>query len=670
MADNTPVSNGTGDIIRDIDRGGVKTQVMQLDVGGAAGEVLVSEDNPVPVALPAAQIAALAPGAPITGYALDASLGTDGTTPPALPGGSTGVRGWLRAILAALSGTLTTARNWTLSSGTDSVTTVPSGTQAVSASALPLPAGAATDAGQAAIVTAIQGISTGGGGGTISGTVALDAPTLAALESISVQNFPATQPVSAASLPLPTGASTVAGQAAIVTALGAPLQAGGAVSVSNLPATQAVSAASLPLPTGAATAANQASEITALAQLHSDLIASLPAGTNAIGAVSVSNLPPTISIGGSQYAQVDPSNAGTDGAAYNATNFPQVGVVAGRGSDGNAHAVSVDSAGNLNVNVSTGSSSPAAALPGLQTPDNAGYVAIVGDPNGDFAGVDLMGALLDDSQGLAARVKVTNQPLADVQGAARASDAPVAIPLTGGVGTIITIDTTGYESLNITSLSMAANVTASDDPNGNFAALSGTNRTIAAAYVTAIAANGGYSFPCIARFVRLTLSTAGTGVAYLRAAPWVAGYSTPLPSNVAQLNGTAPVTANVAGTLAVGGNIAAGVAPTMFPLPTGSVDAAGLTRRVLSDAAGALTVGGVDPNGTQRQVKTDPTGVIAIQQEPSTAGAPNSAETLVQILGQLKVLTIYMREMSSALNAGVPLADDEAAILQDPTLFN
>ena len=43
-------------------------------------------------------------------------------------------------------------------------------------------------------------------------------------------------------LPLPTGAATAAGVAAVVTALGTPLQAGGSVAVSNFPATQPVSA--------------------------------------------------------------------------------------------------------------------------------------------------------------------------------------------------------------------------------------------------------------------------------------------------------------------------------------------------------------------------------------------------------------------------------------------
>lgn len=51
------------------------------------------------------------------------------------------------------SGVWTTARSWTLASGTDSVTTVPSGTQAISAASLPLPTGAATSANQPTLVS-------------------------------------------------------------------------------------------------------------------------------------------------------------------------------------------------------------------------------------------------------------------------------------------------------------------------------------------------------------------------------------------------------------------------------------------------------------------------------------------------------------------------------------
>lgn len=48
MSDNTTLP-GTGDIVRDLDRSGVKTQVMALDVGGLGGEKVLSGTNPMPV---------------------------------------------------------------------------------------------------------------------------------------------------------------------------------------------------------------------------------------------------------------------------------------------------------------------------------------------------------------------------------------------------------------------------------------------------------------------------------------------------------------------------------------------------------------------------------------------------------------------------------------------
>lgn len=52
MADNTILNAGTGgDTMRDIDRGTSKTQVVQLDAGGASAESLVSKANPLPVSI-------------------------------------------------------------------------------------------------------------------------------------------------------------------------------------------------------------------------------------------------------------------------------------------------------------------------------------------------------------------------------------------------------------------------------------------------------------------------------------------------------------------------------------------------------------------------------------------------------------------------------------------
>ena len=56
--------------------------------------------------------------------------------------------------------------------------------------------------------------------GAVAGTVELGAASLAALESVSVENLPETQPISAAALPLPAGAATGAKQDEIFAAIG------------------------------------------------------------------------------------------------------------------------------------------------------------------------------------------------------------------------------------------------------------------------------------------------------------------------------------------------------------------------------------------------------------------------------------------------------------------
>jgi hypothetical protein len=128
------------------------------------------------------------------------------------------------------------------------------GTAAISAAALPLPSGAATSVKQPALGTA--------------GAPSADVITIQGVTSMTplkVDGSGVTQPVSAASLPLPSGASTAAKQPALGTA-GTPsadvitIQGAAsmtAVKVDGSANTQPVSAASLPLPSGAATSANQ-----------------------------------------------------------------------------------------------------------------------------------------------------------------------------------------------------------------------------------------------------------------------------------------------------------------------------------------------------------------------------------------------------------------------------
>lgn len=100
-------------------------------------------------------------------------------------------------------------------------------------------------------------------------------------KAVKVDGSAVTQPVSAAALPLPSGAATSAKQDTLVTALGSPFQVSGSigntvfgaklqdasgtafgtnanpVKIDGSAVTQPVSATALPLPTGASTAANQ-----------------------------------------------------------------------------------------------------------------------------------------------------------------------------------------------------------------------------------------------------------------------------------------------------------------------------------------------------------------------------------------------------------------------------
>ena len=115
---------------------------------------------------------------------LNAGLGADGASPPAIAG--IGVRGWLRAIYERLAGTLTVG-------GSVNVSNLPA-TQVVSATALPLPTGAATAAAQ-------------GSGNTSLSSIDGKVPTLVSGRT-PVDGSGVTQPVSATALPLPAGAAT------------------------------------------------------------------------------------------------------------------------------------------------------------------------------------------------------------------------------------------------------------------------------------------------------------------------------------------------------------------------------------------------------------------------------------------------------------------------------
>ena len=153
---------------------------------------------------------------------------------------------------ATQSGVWSIGRTWVLSSGTDSVTVAGTvavsnfpATQPVSGTVTSNQGGAPWTVKPDGTVWSLTGTAanvsianaslpvtqSGAWSMSITGTATITG-------SVSVSNFPATQAISAAALPLPTGAATSALQSTINTTLGSPFQAGGSIGNTAFGATQ------------------------------------------------------------------------------------------------------------------------------------------------------------------------------------------------------------------------------------------------------------------------------------------------------------------------------------------------------------------------------------------------------------------------------------------------
>jgi len=377
----------------------------------------------------------------------------------------------------------------------------------------------------------------------------------------------------------------------------------------------------------------------------------------------------------------------------------QVQVLDIGGENGEALAVPSPS-GNLSVNI--------AEAAGLTLPDGALGVTLTGDPNGDFAGVNVFEQLLDSGSGLTLNARVVSTAPVDVNTAPLVSDAPAAIaigPLSAGQAQVI--DTQGYQSLQITLQTLAGTLSASNDRQTWASPTLAASASASTAFANALAANTSYIIPCAARFIRITATTAGTATAFLRAQPWQgASYLAAAPTNIAYVGSTAAVTAGIAGLLAVGGNAGPGVAASANPTPVGGVDPSGLTRRIETDANGNLIsagllptgyqtgaynvvyspwttaaasltaaqsaigpviVGGVDRTGAVRATLTDPAGATYARAATATSAEQSDNDLLAQIAQQLRLTNHYLYEIYSQGQVSRTAGDEPDALLADFT---
>jgi len=239
------------------------------------------------------------------------------------------------------------------------------------------------------------------------------------------------------------------------------------------------------------------------------------------------------------------------------------------------------------------------------------------------------------------------------------------------------VDTTGYNSVVFQQTTAGIVIPTISNDGANWVAVNGYLTSAINTLITTTAAAGITVWPVLARFMKLTgPATVVSGIITLRQAQFYTPTSANTAINAAQISGTAAVTAGVSGMLAVGGNIAAGTAPTANPVLIAGVDTntTPLTRRLLTDTTGRLleTISAAGQDGVIRnlQINLAPNSGNSIQ---TTETARYEDATLLeiqsQILLELRILNHQMFELPKLLNAGQNATDEPDAFRTDPQGF-
>ena len=340
--------------------------------------------------------------------------------------------------------------------------------------------------------------------------------------------------------------------------------------------------------------------------------------------------------------------------------------------------------------------------------DGCKFVIIGRAGQGDNAGDNIVAAFNPDTP---INIAFGNGVKQDRNGALILSDGiPYYIP----DNATYVINLNGYSAIYI-QLSGAITVTATQSIDGTLwsASYFGLNSGVTLSNTPNAA--GIWSGPVVGQYLRLVVTgavgTQMTAAVVLKSTPMNAGYFNQgnQPANISQIAGaavaagtaqlginmqniagTAAVNAGVAGTLAIGGNIAAGVAPTLNPVLTGGIDNAGLTRRILTDTTGRLitTVGNSAFGSAYFTNSNSPSanaafpqntiGVLPATYQQSAAlnvqdtmqvEGLNSPEILTLILLELRILNQQINELPTAM-ASNSLLDPPDRYRQESSIFN
>jgi hypothetical protein len=316
------------------------------------------------------------------------------------------------------------------------------------------------------------------------------------------------------------------------------------------------------------------------------------------------------------------------------------------------------------------------ALQAAQTSDNAISVNIVGDPNGDFAGVNLLEQVMRDDTGLAVNTRVLNQPKVDINNAAIPSDAPAPINLYLAANVPQIIDTAGYQTVMVQGTIGSSIIVTTSNDGISFTTSYGASIGNTGSSFTSVAGLSLTAFPVGGRYMRFITSVQTSAIIYLRQTPFssyaingitsvsgtlgIQGVTYP---NNNQLIGVDPFgNLRVAGPLSQGYQIGAynvtynGGYTGYTSTVTNNVVTAAQTAGV-----GGVIMAGVDQSLASKRIQTDNAGVLLVRGAPSTPATQSIEELLTQILGTLRVLTHYTYE--AQLRDGFRSTADEPDIM-------
>ena len=271
---------------------------------------------------------------------------------------------------------------------------------------------------------------------------------------------------------------------------------------------------------------------------------------------------------------------------------------------------------------------------------------------------------------------ITRRLNTDVTGSVKLSDK--SVPYYGATnfvnGVVAIIDTSGYNSVLVQLFGTWVGTVSFQISNDatSWQTISGYASTNAIA-VSSTTANGIWLIPAMGKYFRAYCSAYTSG--NIQGITFLSSQMVPsLTNNLGFVAGTATVTAGLAGMLAVGGNIAAGVAPTANPVLVGGIDTSGLTRRILTTNTGAVStvssVTGIDQTATVRTLATDTLSrlqVSNINDVVPQGTLDGNTETLNEILWELKQLNFILKEIPLYLNQGLVITDSSSSFRDDVT---